>query len=508
MICNLLFSQLKIEEGPMLKSKFGVQTTIVGDNKEFFYVLKDRGAIYFEKYSKQTLALEKSVEVEGVNHKSFFKIYAFKDKFVLLSITNDRKIDKVGVAYRILSENCDVSQSIKLVEVEKIGGMLNGAKSYFSSSISPNHSKLLITAISKGEKNVEKNGYIFDSGTLKLNWNGVLLNVDVYDHNFKIDNGENIISFDYTKTDVATERELKHVLIQERDILTFININSCDTLSLNPKKFMGDYVPYNNLYIDNNLDLKLSSVKQEIFGDTLMICGFFNNNFRNDSIASGTFCYTLNLKTKEHFEKYQNFSSTVSRKFVNKFGGVKLAHQLYRTDENYYLVGEEMGFRTVTSLPGSGGGTWYKTFYYSTIICKLQLDGTLAQVSIIPKNLCNISTAAPSLALNGGYLTASLDSNIYLLQYVNTQDVDLDIKHIKSSDLKLSKELKDVNIAMFKINSFGVSDHVLAQKHFNLQPNLPDTRNFLTNIFYVYNDKAIVFFNVKGKERFGRINLN
>jgi hypothetical protein len=551
--------QYKFEEGVVLNSKgLPEPDRIISDDNTSFFLLRDNEDKYFfERYSKTDMSLENSTLLVNIDKRNFYKIFAINGRFLLLTTINDKKNDLIEMQSQWLDRDGKVTQSQKLSKVNKTknnGYVTINAGSYFSSSLSPDKSKLLLVAWDQHDQLIEKFASVFSAEKLELIWSGKLAEPEPYvieqspgvpfttaydvsaSNGFIINNEGDVVSIGYKRIPFTRFPEPKYIYINKKGKVNQIEINPSDNRFINPENVTEKFLLYSSIYEDQNLDFKLSGLQRKVWGDTLVVSGFFSEYITLDSLKAGIFSLIVDLKTLNKSLRFEYFPESIKKKVYNTHGAFKLAHHIVPLEDGFYLIGEEAFFdmnnyikkqkierksapieinstgqqRYTDPNPYASKANYFTQEYVGTIVCKVQYNGEIEWVKVLPKKVKTISSGGPSFSypMEGSYYAGVTGNEVYIMQYGSVDGTAINVDGFNIDKISVSGDIESTTINMFKINSKGNVNVFNINQKFSLQPDIKGSRNLKRPLFYQFGAKGVVYVNTKDQPHFAQIIFN
>lgn len=505
----LIFGQIELTEGPIIKPK-GKMCNIIGSNEKTFYTLRNDGEYYIDGYSKENLNQEFSKLIPDLDEESYYSSHFINGKILLLTVRRER--DTVTISAQFIDNQGLLAPKTLLAKVPKATGKglyIPFAQNYFSTALSPNGKKLLVTTYHYHDEILERRIYIFDTENLNLKWKSET-KIEI-GNECKIDNNENVYSID----------NLLNIYIynqnSSRNITTNLKIKPS---AIDAKAIMGKYSSTFVLFKKQNF----MNVQFDVQDDSIIVTGFFNDG------NAGIYVIKASISSGKAVSKNFYFQEKDKNKLFSTSGAPTIlwAKNLKKINNEYYLIGEEVSYLVASdhyttsetrSIPTAGGGTMNTTNtsthnstqvfpkYYSTIVCKINVKGDMVWSNFLPKKIITgLDRIYQTIEEN---FIAEVDKDfLHIYQYTNPTDINGNLHVFNMNDMNYIRNVGQTQISDFKINSLGeIQQSSFGDKQFNMQPNIPGSRNLPTNVFYKYDNTLILFFNTKKQEHFATLNF-
>ena len=266
------------------------------------------------------------------------------------------------------------------------------------------------------------------------------------------------------------------------------------------------------------------NVEFDVQDDSIIVTGFFNDGKAGIYVIKA--CVSSGKSKSKHFYFQEKDKNKLF--FTSENPTVLWAKDLKKINNEYYLIGEEVSYYvrnssyTTTetrSIPTAGGGKMNTTNttthtnnhvypkYFSTIVCKINMNGDMVWSNFLPKKIITGMNGI-SQTIEENFITTVDKGAIHIYQYTKPTDINAHLHVFNMKDMSFIREVAETQISYFKINSSGeIQQNNFGDKQFNMQPNIPGSRNLPTNVFYKYDDTLILFFNTKKQEHFAKLNF-
>lgn len=425
---SALHSQTKYTEGPILKSdkNNNFNRMLGGDESAFYcYRVRSRGkgtSFYVEKYSKSTMGLEFSKEVNLGDDESDTKIvdveYAAGNVFVFRRIY-DKKKDEMTLFFQTISSGGQIGKELKEVAVIKTDHY-----EFVDFEIFPNPSKtkfLVKAAFKSSKEDTYKTDLILiDAASVKkLSSRRIEQNLHIYNSPFAF-------SF-FGIGEQESSRVIGMYLADNDDIYACVNepIKE-DKEKRKQLKFYtlkaGETKPKSvNLNFDDSYFV--GDVEFEVAKDNDVVVGGFLSDVverrGRDLVKRGIFSFKINVtsntvtgKTTKFFDD-RMLAALESTPKKSKYDFYKMDYIIPHGDATYY-VGELYRETIVSSTNqyGQSSSTKYNYEYMDVIVAKLNSQGVFEWIVNSP--LRNEITI-PFSHVFKQYIAYSTEKSLYIL---------------------------------------------------------------------------------------------
>lgn len=502
MISNLLDAQVTVEQGPIIDPETGGNIIkIIGGDDVHFFVLKEnakgKGQKYlFEKYSisdfKQIYSTPLQADSKAEDIEEF---YTGDNCLFFYSAPGESNTSNLSVSIvdgKGKSSNPTLLSVAKNIKQPK--DVIVFSSYYFSISISPNK-KHILTVVKSFEnkgKDLVLTAVVYDAVTMKKVWETDITPAEKgYNYSFKIDDSQNVFyvfgnSLNGKKDAVVVDAATKKI-------------------NRTPLKLA-----------DNQLIESVDILKK---GDLIIVGGFFcessNPTDKKAPVTHGVFCQTIDVNSTNTKSFDQQFFSDDFVKVVFakendlSFKSFDL-EDIYVIGNEFYFVGKDIFRSTKTSTlynpssfeeQRSNGMEHFTTnaaFFNSenVIIFKIKQDGKIGWVNTVPskaKTLVNRLTLllSDNISLKPKILSGVVNDKLLIISgNLSSKMFTYESSNISytlfDSENKLTTGIFCTDIKdCFSLNAAGLYGP--------------------RKVFYVYNNKAIVYTNKKENNRLGRI---